>query len=1372
MRERMSPKIVSSVCLAGLAVACITSTSTSAPLSLFLSCPTVHSIARDAAECLPHETTTPIRALCVFVRMTDDNVVDWSDSWPIDTTITDTTFVQFDAVPAWADTLCEIAGTSLPSIDGSLRDYYHLMSRGKFDFDSAYYDSVVVPGSIEEYVTNYGEDAARDSVLAHALDAVAADASFDLKDFVSTRTDSLAATPDTLDFVMFVLRGQRAFGGSSCSVQYRLNPTNSNGEQDLFERTLVSAHDTLTYFVAEPLTAVASGLGSRVDSSVLPNPVPAGGVDCTSCTTCPTMGLDLRSFRSTIVHEIGHALFQPLEGVGIAHFYTLNDWSVMHANGRGAIMHGWERWQLGWIDPIRIDSPDEATITLYDAVSRNAPSFGVAQDSTHYVIYSDVDSTQYFLLENRRASTVYAEDWEPNGDFSGVGQPGSGLLITHYNDTVALADSYSFGLVKDLNIETAYGAFDLDFEPDSEAGRTAITSSMAGRNKARADDTFGPGRNNTFAPYTNPSTAFYDATDAVQNLHTGLALLDIREGADSSVVADLKWNQPADSTVGNVTWDGQVLLQSDFVISEGDTVTVTEDARVLMRGPDDAGSGAGVDPTRVELAVRGDGYLNYESGLFDEPVFASARDTTLRIGPDPGEVPLLNHSIPGGIGNPDTLLVLAPPAPGVADWYGIRLPGTEALSNESARLKHARVALAFETDEAPDFTAINGTHGLLFTDNYVHVGFDRDVVVPAGSTLVIPSGWNVGFAADRDEANVGLDSGRVELIVYGDIDFRGNSFYDRVRLLSDDPDTTDSNRTGDWWGMRLEQAPAVSGKCGDDRELDFTLFRDAIHGIAVLDSCSGDLNWPLFENNRDSDIYLGRDVTIPEDRFWDLRSPTRVVAEADSTINQISPGDDEKTDLIVRGKLVTRTPGVVDSTEQVFFTATEEDSTTADAWGGVYVDYTATETTIEDANLGFAPNPLFVYGADGTNVEHCEFHHYRTAGIWTESAGDITIRDSQFERGEGLNSLLGDRGVYIKSGTPWVYGNDVAWHRTAGIQFLSTKSDCETDPASADSLHVHKNDVDGSDSADPAPTPAGIDWEWACGTTNRTVLSEENYVHDWEDWGVSWNQSVDVQVECDSIVDNLVGVALTRNTSASGPPVRYFSSSVVLPSGPGSSGSCFVTDNALKLRLGGAITSDRGKNVIAVADTASKFIVHTCGSDTLDARSNFWFIGGSATVDTTEIRPKVVSCVNIESPQDPGAGNVNIPICIRPASSVQTQVLVGGRSPDGRDSAGLSSRLVPTVTFVGKAVPTPFSGETSLELALAGDQVRRVVATVYDVAGRVVDRPYAQELVPGRYTITWNGRTASGERVTTGVYFMRVEIGSDRVETRRMVLLK
>ena len=103
----------------------------------------------------------------------------------------------------------------------------------------------------------------------------------------------------------------------------------------------------------------------------------------------------------------------------------------------------------------------------------------------------------------------------------------------------------------------------------------------------------------------------------------------------------------------------------------------------------------------------------------------------------------------------------------------------------------------------------------------------------------------------------------------------------------------------------------------------------------------------------------------------------------------------------------------------------------------------------------------------------------------------------------------------------------------------------------------------------------------------------------------------------------------------------------------------------------------------------------------------------------------------------------------------------------------LPERL-PTQTQLLANYPNPFNPETWIPFQLAQDAI--VTATIYDLTGkqiRIIQLGYvpAGNYVESSKAIYWDGRTDTGEQVSSGTYFYQIEAG-DYTETRKMVILK
>ena len=103
----------------------------------------------------------------------------------------------------------------------------------------------------------------------------------------------------------------------------------------------------------------------------------------------------------------------------------------------------------------------------------------------------------------------------------------------------------------------------------------------------------------------------------------------------------------------------------------------------------------------------------------------------------------------------------------------------------------------------------------------------------------------------------------------------------------------------------------------------------------------------------------------------------------------------------------------------------------------------------------------------------------------------------------------------------------------------------------------------------------------------------------------------------------------------------------------------------------------------------------------------------------------------------------------------------------------LPDRL-PSQTQLLANYPNPFNPETWIPFELADDA--EVTVTIYDVQGKRIRQLQLGQVTAGRYVTAdqaayWNGKTETGEVVSSGTYFYQLQAG-DYTETRKMVILK
>lgn len=91
------------------------------------------------------------------------------------------------------------------------------------------------------------------------------------------------------------------------------------------------------------------------------------------------------------------------------------------------------------------------------------------------------------------------------------------------------------------------------------------------------------------------------------------------------------------------------------------------------------------------------------------------------------------------------------------------------------------------------------------------------------------------------------------------------------------------------------------------------------------------------------------------------------------------------------------------------------------------------------------------------------------------------------------------------------------------------------------------------------------------------------------------------------------------------------------------------------------------------------------------------------------------------------------------------------------------------VNMLHLARPNPFTSYTRVEYEISSRALTRV--RVYDITGRTIATLVEEVRDPGRYVTVWDGKSSGGRRVSSGIYFYRMEAGSF-TSTRKVTLLK
>lgn len=105
------------------------------------------------------------------------------------------------------------------------------------------------------------------------------------------------------------------------------------------------------------------------------------------------------------------------------------------------------------------------------------------------------------------------------------------------------------------------------------------------------------------------------------------------------------------------------------------------------------------------------------------------------------------------------------------------------------------------------------------------------------------------------------------------------------------------------------------------------------------------------------------------------------------------------------------------------------------------------------------------------------------------------------------------------------------------------------------------------------------------------------------------------------------------------------------------------------------------------------------------------------------------------------------------------------------EATGLLGGTPPVLykTQLDQCRPNPFNPSTSISYRLA--QSGPVTLRVFDISGRLVDTLFEGTLEAGAHHAQWNGQSASGRDVASGVYFVRLEAPGFR-QVRELTLVR
>jgi hypothetical protein len=267
---------------------------------------------------------------------------------------------------------------------------------------------------------------------------------------------------------------------------------------------------------------------------------------------------------------------------------------------------------------------------------------------------------------------------------------------------------------------------------------------------------------------------------------------------------------------------------------------------------------------------------------------------------------------------------------------------------------------------------------------------------------------------------------------------------------------------------------------------------------------------------------------------------------------------------------------------------------------------------------------------------------------------------------------------------------------------------------------------------------------------------ESNTIRDWNQNGLEITQSSDVDVSCNNrIVNNFRAVEFSRDSTATGPKVRFFDNTV-----DSSATAAIRTDHGGKLTVS-------SQNALRTTALQIDLVENEDATRTLDATTNAWFVAGVLTVNADTLDALTIGLVDTSG----AISEYNPPQCQQSAAWMGwgEGLLVNDRREGGASEPAIEQAR-PSVTQLLGGYPSPFRGAVRLQLDVARGEEGVARVMIYDVQGRRIGAAWDGPIAAGRHTLYWNGRDETGRAVSAGVYFVRMEIG-DVVQVRKVVRL-
>lgn len=122
-----------------------------------------------------------------------------------------------------------------------------------------------------------------------------------------------------------------------------------------------------------------------------------------------------------------------------------------------------------------------------------------------------------------------------------------------------------------------------------------------------------------------------------------------------------------------------------------------------------------------------------------------------------------------------------------------------------------------------------------------------------------------------------------------------------------------------------------------------------------------------------------------------------------------------------------------------------------------------------------------------------------------------------------------------------------------------------------------------------------------------------------------------------------------------------------------------------------------------------------------------------------------------------------------------TKMLLATSTAGKIEVDGVDAPSLPSSFWLNQNYPNPFNPTTLIEFSIApgegGAGMREVTLDVYNVLGQKVRSLLNGAMSVGQHSVEWDATSQSGERVASGIYLYRLQVGAES-QTRKMIFLK